>query len=33
MNFLRNQLPIFSRILNDAYVAGNTVNDLTRAAK
>jgi hypothetical protein len=33
LNYLRNQLPIYSRILNDAYVAGNSANDAVKVAK
>lgn len=33
LNYLRNQLPIFQRILNDAYNTGNSANDAVRVAK
>lgn len=33
LNYLINQLPIFQRILNDAYIAGNSANDAVKAAK
>jgi hypothetical protein len=33
LNYLRNQLPIYARILNDAYVAGNSANDAVKVAK
>ncbi len=33
LNFLRNQLPIFQRVLNDAYNVGNSANEAVRVAK
>ena len=33
LSYLRNQQPIFERVLNDAYVSGNSANDAVKAAK